>query len=180
MIHFNGTSDDGRALLSSTFLALLLRCETILLFYLNVRLLCERRYRTPAMLLLENTNVTYPQLETEEYTRSFARHNTCVPVSAGNAVIAGRRFRREVRSTFSLWQHREMLSCFACNQESTSIRNCIELPYRGRPSNLVLENMLRHTQSLRSLCLRIPSETPHFGISARSSSSEGYVCVGMW
>jgi hypothetical protein len=57
------------------------------------------------------------------------------------------------------WRSREeLLSCLLpAIQESTLLRGLhVELPYRGGPSDLALENMLTHTQILRSLTLRIP------------------------
>jgi Ran GTPase-activating protein (RanGAP) involved in mRNA processing and transport len=56
-------------------------------------------------------------------------------------------------------RHREeMFSCFLrAIQDSMSLKKLnVELPSRGRSSSLALENMLTHTQSLRSLTLRIP------------------------
>jgi hypothetical protein len=52
-----------------------------------------------------------------------------------------------------------MLCCFLpAFQESTSLRELhLELPYRGGPSNLAFEDMLTHTQTLRSLSLSCPN-----------------------
>jgi hypothetical protein len=56
-------------------------------------------------------------------------------------------------------RHREeILCCFLpAIQESTSLKELdMKWPRGGGPSNLALENMLTHTQSLRSLSLRYP------------------------
>jgi hypothetical protein len=54
-----------------------------------------------------------------------------------------------------LKQHEEMFCCFLPKfQESTSLKELhIKFPLTGGPSNLALESMLTHTQSLLSLSL---------------------------
>jgi hypothetical protein len=63
----------------------------------------------------------------------------------------------------------EMFCCFLpAIQESTSLKELhIDFPLIGGPSNLTLENMLTHTQSLRSLSLRIPPR--HIDVAAARS-----------
>jgi Ran GTPase-activating protein (RanGAP) involved in mRNA processing and transport len=68
-----------------------------------------------------------------------------------------------------LGHREEMFSCFLpAIQESTSLMELnMELPFRGRPSNQALEDMLTHTQSIRSLTLRIPQR--HIDVAAVQS-----------
>jgi Leucine-rich repeat (LRR) protein len=176
-----GTVDEGRALLSSPFLDFCSRAllsSTFLDFCSKVRNndpsilpalhervtilhMCEREGIEFADALLESTSITYLYLETGKYTKSSAevmakyvrtsKHLQEINWNEDwDAVINDREL---------VLRHREeMFSCFLpAIQESTSIKELhMELPSRGRPSNQALENMLTHTQSLRSLTLCIP------------------------
>jgi hypothetical protein len=69
-----------------------------------------------------------------------------------------------------LRQHEEMLCYFLhAIQNSTSLKELhMELPLRVGPSNLAHENMLTHTQSLRSLSLSI---SPRQNIAVAAAQS---------
>jgi Ran GTPase-activating protein (RanGAP) involved in mRNA processing and transport len=107
--------------------------------------------------LLENTNVTYLLLGTALYTKSSAE-------AMAKYVRTSKHLRRIrwhgnwSRDDRALNQHEETLCCFiAAIQESSSLKELrMELPLICGPSNLALENMLTHTQSLRSLHLSYP------------------------
>jgi Ran GTPase-activating protein (RanGAP) involved in mRNA processing and transport len=163
-----GTVENGIALLSSTFLDFCAKVRNndpsilpALGEHFKIRPMCEREGIELADALLENTVVTYLQLETGQYTKSsaeamakFVRNSKHLQHIKWNedwdAVINDREL--------GLCHREEMFSCFLpAIQESTSLKKLhMEWPSRGRPSNLALENMLTHTQSLRSLKLIFP------------------------
>jgi Ran GTPase-activating protein (RanGAP) involved in mRNA processing and transport len=172
--------DNGRAPLSSTFLDFCARVRNSDPSILPepgkpliVRHVHEREGIELADALLENASLTYLEMSTERYTQSLAeamakyvRTSKSLQrirwVGDWDAVIDDREL--------VLWHHEEMLSCFLLAfQESTSLKELhMELPLQqGGPSNLAFENLLTHTQSLRSLCLRIPSR--HIDVAAVES-----------
>jgi hypothetical protein len=155
---FTGTLDDGRASLSSTFLEFCAKVRkddpSVLpepggLF--KIRDLSEREYTELADALLENTSVTYLEgLDTEKYTKSsveamakYVRTSKCL-----QHIHWGRRYYER-----SFKEREEILCCFLpAFQESTSLKELdMDFPHIGGPSSLAFEQMLTHTQSLRSL-----------------------------
>jgi Ran GTPase-activating protein (RanGAP) involved in mRNA processing and transport len=116
------------------------------------RNLSEKEGMELADALLENTNVTYLELEaaTNRYTKSsaeamakYVRTSKRLQHIRWNAEIGGDD------------QCEEILCCFLLAiQESTSLKE-LQINFRltGGPSNLALESMLTHTQSLQSLTL---------------------------
>jgi hypothetical protein len=145
-------AEDGRALLSSALIEFCVKVRnndpSILPELgddepLSIRRLSENEAIEFADALLENTNVTYLELETENYTNCSAE-----------------AMAKYVRSSKSLkridWneeQREEIIYCFLhAIQESTSLKELhINFPVIDGPSSLALENMLTNTQSLRSL-----------------------------
>jgi Ran GTPase-activating protein (RanGAP) involved in mRNA processing and transport len=123
----------------------------------NIRDLSEREGLELADALLENNSVTYLGLWTDSYTK-------CSSEAMAKYVRTSKRLQRinwedELRGDDrALRLRQEILCCFLnAIQESTSLKELhMELPFIGGPSNLALENMLTHTQSLRSLSLRYP------------------------
>jgi hypothetical protein len=121
--------------------------------------------------LLENTNVTYLDLTTGHYTKSVA-------AAMAKYVRTSKRLQH-IRWNLSSWMMdnrvlQEKLLCWCCFlpaiQESASLKELdITFPIIGRPSNLVLENMLTHTQSLRSLSLRCPMGRENIAVAAARS-----------
>jgi hypothetical protein len=114
-----------------------------------------------ANALLENTSVTYLQLRTEKCTKrsaealaKYVRTSKCL-----QRIIWYPTRRIDDRAS---QQREEMLCCFLpAIQESASLKELrLELPCGDGPSNLALENMLTHTQSLRSLSLICPAGRP--------------------
>jgi hypothetical protein len=152
--------EDGRTLLSSAFLEFCVKVRnndpSILPELgddepLRIRHdLSEKEGIELADALLENTNVTYLQLEMEHYTK-------CSLEAMAKYVRTSKRLQR-IRCVKS-WnnrelQHREeMICCFLrAFQESTSLKELhIDFPLIAGPTSLALESMLTHTQSLRSL-----------------------------
>jgi Ran GTPase-activating protein (RanGAP) involved in mRNA processing and transport len=163
-----GTIDNGRALLSSTFLDFCVKVrnnDPSILQELGkpfkIRCVCERERIELADALLENTSVTYLELARGKCTKRFAeaiakyvRTSTRLQHICWNRDWDSVIDDREV----VLRQREEMFSCFLpAIQGSTSLKELhMELHPRGGPSNLAFENMLTHTQTLRSLSLRIP------------------------
>jgi hypothetical protein len=119
--------------------------------------------------LLENTSVTYLELEMEEYTNSFAEAMAKYVRTSKHLqhIRCNRDWHADSRSV--LRYREEMFSCFlSAIQESMSLNELhMVLPPRGGPSNLAFESMLTHTQTLRSLSLRIPPR--HIDAAAVSS-----------
>jgi Leucine-rich repeat (LRR) protein len=159
-----GTVDDGRALLSSTFLdfcSKVRNSDPSILPALGkpfkISRMCERKGIELADALLESTSVTYLKLETEKYTKSAAE--AMAKYVRTSKRLQHIRYKGACGGDDLDVQHREeMFCCFLrAIQESTSLKELhMEFPSRGRLSNLALENMLTHTQSLRSLTVRIP------------------------
>jgi Ran GTPase-activating protein (RanGAP) involved in mRNA processing and transport len=126
----------------------------------QIRVLSEREGLEVADALLENNSVTYLEFGTGKYTKSFleamakyARTSNRLQHIRWNGETDGCREYHQV-----LQQREEMFCCFLpAFQESASLKELdINFPLRGGPSNLALENMLTHTQSLRSLSLICP------------------------
>jgi Leucine-rich repeat (LRR) protein len=157
------TVDDGRDSLSSQFLNFCVKVrnnDTSILPELgngkpfNIRHLSEKEDIELADALLENTNVTYLEFETEKYTNSSAE--------AMAKYVRTSKHLQHIRwngAWYPQFRHcEEILCCFLpAIQESTSLKELhINFPLIGGPSNLALENMLKHTQSLQSLSLICP------------------------
>jgi Leucine-rich repeat (LRR) protein len=157
------TINDGRASLSSTFLDFCVKVRnndtSILPEFgngkpFNIRHLSEKEDMELADALLENTNVTYLEFETEKYTNSSAE--------AMAKYVRTSKQLQHIRwngAWYPQFRHcEEILCCFLpAIQESTSLKELhINFPLIGGPSNLALENMLTHTQSLQSLSLICP------------------------
>jgi hypothetical protein len=159
------TTADGRASLSSTFLEFCAKVRkndpSILPEFGNpfrIRYLSEIKSLELADALLENTCVTYLELETNKYTK-------CSAEAMAKYVRTSKRLQRihwrrdlQDRREFVLQHREEILCCFlSAIQESTSLKELqIDLPLIGGPSTLALEFMLTHTQSLRHLSLLCP------------------------
>jgi hypothetical protein len=166
-----GTIDDGRALLSSTFLEFCAKVRkdnpSILPEFgrpFSIRDLSEREYIEVADALLENNSVTYLELmDTNTLTKRSAE-------AMAKFVRTSKRLQRirwpkELNTEYRecvLRQREEILCCFlSALQESTSLKELhIDFRLIGGPPNLALENMLTHTQSLRSLTLICPAGVP--------------------
>jgi hypothetical protein len=125
----------------------------------RIRRLSEKGHVKLADALLENTSVVYLALETENYTKSSAE-------VMAKYLRTSKRLQH-IRWDGELRNRREIICCFlSAIQESTSLKEVdINFPLIGGPSNLALENMLMHTQSLRSLSLRVPSR-PFIDVTA--------------
>jgi hypothetical protein len=165
-----GTIDDGRVLLSSTFLEFCAKVRnddpSILPAVgkpFRIDPLSEKEDLELADALLENTRVTSLELYTKNYTKSSAE-------AMAKYVRTSKRLQRirwpgelntEYRE-FVLRQRQEILCCLlSALQESTSLKELhMELPLIRGSSKLALENMLTHTQSLRSLTLICPVGLP--------------------
>jgi Ran GTPase-activating protein (RanGAP) involved in mRNA processing and transport len=159
------TNVDGRALLSSTFLKF---CAKVRINDpsimpeagkpFKIRRMPESEGIELADALLENTSVTYIQLEMEEFTKS----STEAMAKYMRASKHLQRIHWDVESgadyRFGSRHREEILCCFLpAIQESTSLKELhINFPVTGGPSHLALENVLTHTQSLRSLSLIYP------------------------
>jgi Ran GTPase-activating protein (RanGAP) involved in mRNA processing and transport len=169
------TIDDGRALLSSTFLEFCAKVRnndpSILPevgYPFRIRKLSEGEGMELADALLENNSVTYLELETANYTKSSAE--------AMAKYVRTSKCLRHIRwsmNELTFPQRDEVLCCFMLAiQESTSLKELdnMTLPLKGGLSNLALENMLTQTQSLRSLYLICPSG-PLEDIAAAAASS---------
>jgi hypothetical protein len=157
-----GTIDDGRALLSSTFLEFCAKVRGNDLSILpaagkplRIRHLSEKVELADA--LLENNSVTYLELEARNFTKSSAE-------AMAKYVRISRRLQRihwngELNAGDRELQLCEEILCYflPAFQESTSLKE-LHINFRliGGPSNLALENTLTHTQSLRSLSLLCP------------------------
>jgi hypothetical protein len=112
----------------------------------KIRRMSEREDMQLADALLENTNVTYLQLETDYYTKRSAE-------------AMAKYLRTSKRLQCIHWhgiayprdellkQHEEMFCCFLpAFQESTSLKELhMRFPRFDGPSNLALEIMLTHT-----------------------------------
>jgi hypothetical protein len=120
---------------------------------LRIRQLSEKEGLELADALLGNNSVTFLELETGKYTKSFTE-------AMAKYLRANKRLHRiNWDGEDQRYQQREeILCCFLLAfQESTSLKELdIHSPLIGRPSNLALENMLTHTQNLQSLRLLCP------------------------
>jgi hypothetical protein len=110
----------------------------------------EKEHIELADALLENTNVTYLELKTSEYMKSFAE-------AMAKYIRTSKRLQR-IDWHEQMREREEILCCFLhAIQESTSLKELhINLPPIGGLSNLGFENMLKHTQTLRYLSLTFP------------------------
>jgi Ran GTPase-activating protein (RanGAP) involved in mRNA processing and transport len=156
-----GTIDDGRASLSSTFLEFCAKVrnnDPSILPELGkpfmIHDLSERQHMELADALLENTRITYLKLKTEKYTKNSVE-------AIAKYVRTSKRLQRirwNLKWDAECQQREKELCCFlSAIQKSTSLKELeMELPLIGGTSNLALENMLTHTQSLRSLRLVFP------------------------
>jgi Ran GTPase-activating protein (RanGAP) involved in mRNA processing and transport len=122
---------------------------------LRIRTLSEKQHMELADALLENTNVTYLELGTEYPTSSveamakYLRTSKRLQRIRCNGAWCGND--REMRRC------EEILCCFLhAIQESTSLKELhMDLLNGDVPSSLAFGSMLTHTQSLRSLSLRV-------------------------
>jgi Ran GTPase-activating protein (RanGAP) involved in mRNA processing and transport len=155
-----GTIDDSTALLSSTFLDFCVKVRNDDPSVLpgpgkpfKIRHLSEKEDMELADALLENNSVTYLELETERYTKSSAE--AMAKYVRTSKRLQHIRWNLKWRAEHREVQCEEMLCCLLpAFQDSTSLKELdIDFPFIGGPSNLALENMLTHTQSLRSLSL---------------------------
>jgi Ran GTPase-activating protein (RanGAP) involved in mRNA processing and transport len=156
-----GAIDDGRALLSSTFLEFCVNVRkddpSVLPQFgkpFMIRRLSEREHMELADALLENNSVTSLELETDKYTKSSAE--AMAKYVRTSKRLQRIRFQPEYGSTYG---NREDFLCIflPAFQESTSLKELhVDSRLIGGPSNLALEDMLTHTQSLRSLTLICP------------------------
>jgi Leucine-rich repeat (LRR) protein len=125
--------------------------------------MCERQHIQLADALLENTSVTYLELESEHYTEFSAK-------KMAKYVRTSKHLQQIhwIESYRRSQQRERKICCFLLAiQHSVSLKELdMHLPSQGRPSSLALQNMLTHTQSLRSLTLRIP---PRYIYAAASS-----------
>jgi hypothetical protein len=127
----------------------------------RIRHLREKEHMEIADALLENNSVTYLELWTEHYTKSSSE-------AMAKYVRTSKRLHHiswngELGTSYRELRQREEILCsfLYAIQESTSLKElCMELPRGGGRSNLALENMLTHTQSLRSLSLICPAAPP--------------------
>jgi Ran GTPase-activating protein (RanGAP) involved in mRNA processing and transport len=151
------TIDDGRPLLSPTFLEFCDKVRNNDPSILpeagrpfKIRRMCEREGIELAGALLENTCVTYLELEMSKYTASSA-------ATMAKYVRTSKHLQR-IRILWNGQGCEEILCCFLpAIQESMSLKELhMELRLVNGPSNVAFENMLAHTQSLQSLSLRCP------------------------
>jgi hypothetical protein len=173
-----GTIGDSRALLSSTFLDFCVKVRNNDPSILpepgkpfKIRHMGEREGTELAHALLENTSVTYLELETEKYTKGFAD-------AMAKYVRTSKRLQHirwngdwgaVIDERKSVLLHcEEMFCCFLpAIQGSTSLKELhMELPPRGGPFSLAVKKILMYTQSLRSLSLRPPR---HIDVAAAES-----------
>jgi hypothetical protein len=162
------TIDDGRAVLSSTFLDFCVKVRKDDPSILpepgqpfNIRRMSEREGIELADALLENTSVTDLELDTKDSAEAMAKYvRTSKYLQRINWVGAYQR---------SLQGEDIIICCLLLAiQESTSLKVLnMELPFPGRPSYLALENMLTYTQTVQSLSLHIPPG--HIDVTAISS-----------
>ena len=98
-----------------------------------------------ANALLENTNITYLRLKLAKYTKCSAE--------AMAKCVRANKFLQRIRYHWVSIDDRVLLCCFLhAIQESTSLKELnIGFPIIGGSSNLALESLLAHTQTLRCL-----------------------------
>jgi Ran GTPase-activating protein (RanGAP) involved in mRNA processing and transport len=121
---------------------------------LRIRHLSEKEGVELADALLENTNVTYLELNTGEY---YTKSSVEAMVKYLRTSEHLQRIRLMTNDRV-LKFHEEVLCYFLhAIQESTSLQELrLELPLFGGPSNMALNNMLTYTQSLQTLSLMFP------------------------
>jgi Leucine-rich repeat (LRR) protein len=167
----------GKALLSSVFLEFCAKVRTNDPSILpepgqpfQIRLLSEKEVIELADALLVNASVTYLQLETEMqgYTKKSAE-------AMAKYVRTSKRLQRiywKGEWYLGLRRREEMVRCFLLAfQESTSLKELhMDSTSEGGPSNLALENMLTHTQSLQSLHLNFPVGSLEYKAVAAASA----------
>jgi hypothetical protein len=121
---------------------------------LRIRHLSEKEGVELADALLENTNVTYLELNTGEY---YTKSSVEAMVKYLRTSEHLQRIRLMTNDRV-LKFHEEVLCYFLhAIQESTSLQELrLELPLFGGPSNMALDNMLTYTQSLQTLSLIFP------------------------
>jgi hypothetical protein len=144
-------------------------------FSISRRQMSEKEHMELADALLENTSVTYLLLETGKYTTSSAEAMAKYVRTSKRLQRINWDLRDWMRSCQVCQQYEEMLCCFLpAIQESTSLKELhMELPSIGGPSNLAFENMLTHTQNLRSLSLDCPNDIQEdWDVSAAASGLE--------
>jgi hypothetical protein len=126
-------------------------------FKIRQRHLSEKEDIELADAVLENTSVTYLELKTQDYTKRSAEAMAKY-VRTSKHVQHIRWPMNLSTDDRALKQREDMFCCFLpAIQESTSLKELdIDLPLIGGSSNLALENMLTHTQSLQSLSLVCP------------------------
>jgi hypothetical protein len=143
------TIEDGRALLSPIFLEFCTKVRNNDLSVLpapgeplRTRDMGERERLELADALLENTNVTYLELEMEHHTKCSAE-----------AMAKYVRTSKSLQRIRCKGEREEIICCFLhAFQESTSLKELhIYFPVIDGPSSLALENMMTNTQSLRTL-----------------------------
>jgi Ran GTPase-activating protein (RanGAP) involved in mRNA processing and transport len=159
------TTDNRRALLSSTFLEFCVKVRNNdpsimpeLGEPFKIRPLNEGASIELTDALLENTSVRYLELGTDKYTKSSAEAMAKFLRSSKQLqhIRWSQRFMVGAREL----RHCEFILCsfLPAIQESTSLKKLdIQLPLSGGPSSLAFENMLTQNQNLRSLTLRCPS-----------------------
>jgi Ran GTPase-activating protein (RanGAP) involved in mRNA processing and transport len=118
----------------------------------RIRNMCESEGIELADALLQNTSVTYLELETEHYT------------SIGKAEAMAKYIRTSKHLRHIRWlgdclefqNRQDIFTCFLrAMQDSTSLLK-LEMNFSvalGGPSKLAIESMLKHSKSLRSLTL---------------------------
>jgi Ran GTPase-activating protein (RanGAP) involved in mRNA processing and transport len=118
----------------------------------------EREYVELADALLENTNVTYLELDTTTYSENSAQ-------AMATYVRTSKRLQRIEWDGSSYTDDRESEQCqkmlcyfLPAFQESTSLKELqMQLPIIGDgPSNLAFQSMLAHTKSLQALTIIYP------------------------
>jgi hypothetical protein len=133
----------------------------------RIRNLSEKEIIELSDILLENNSVTYLELEMNNYAKSWAE-------AMAKYVRTSKRLQHFLwydgmqDGPRALQQRDEMLCCFLpAFQESSSLKELdMRFPLIGGPSNLALENMLTHTQSLRSLRLLIQIDLEEKAVAA--------------
>jgi Ran GTPase-activating protein (RanGAP) involved in mRNA processing and transport len=169
---YDSTSTDDGVPLSSTFLDVCVKVRNNDLSILpepgkpfKIRRLSEKEDIELANALLENTSVTSLEFETA-ITKSSAE-------AMAKYVRTSKRLQR-IRWDGESPHEEEILCCFlTAIQESTSLKELdIDLPLIGVPSNMALENMLTHTQSLQSLSLVRPAGALEDAVAAAASGLE--------
>jgi Ran GTPase-activating protein (RanGAP) involved in mRNA processing and transport len=109
--------------------------------------------------LLENKSVTYLELDMDSYTIISAE--AMAEYLRASKCLQSVSWPRSIHDHEEIPQSEEILCRFlSAFQESTSLKELdINFPRGDGPSNLAFENMLTHTQSLRSLTL-VSTGTP--------------------